>query len=343
MVPDKQIEITVLLPHGETSQIRVDPSTPVMDVLIRVASTNHLTPSDHVIEPVANQESTSCIKPAFPSTKIGSLGTTVIKLVTKRSQLSQYRQIQRSNRQARKTPEVKLRVRVFLPRGQLHVLRVSHDLPIWQIHQQLCRDKSLDPLKYHLVHPADENEVLSPCRTLHDYNLQEVSLMERDNYTHPTDGLFKKKECSSSVSSDSLCGALSLHSDESPEGSVSWSSCRPSSVPPSTDFREQKNCERRQGQQRKRPAPPIPGLAPEKSAPNACVVLNEETCSTSSSSNDNTLRAESAPLHCSASNEQVFGETRRDTQTSAPLRKRSQSKKRLAPQPPRQRETILVD
>lgn len=243
------MDLRVVLPGGHSVKMSVERSTPMMDLLVQVTTTNKISPGGHVIQALGERG----VLPYKPSTPIGALDTWTIHIVPKH-QMSQSSNKKAPLKSVNQPFEQTFRLQVHLPRNQLYVARVSPKAVLSDILMQVCSEKNLDPSRYSLRHPNNLDQVLNLSCTLADYKLQEVTLvynrslpvevstvdimaLQRDtavsaynNFTLPRNN----RSCEGSVSSGSLGGrSLSpVHSDES--------SASPPPPPPSRPIRKRR-------------------------------------------------------------------------------------------------------
>ncbi|XP_076039824.1 uncharacterized protein LOC143024696 isoform X2 [Oratosquilla oratoria] len=224
------MDLTVVLPHGQTVRMSVHRSTPMMDLLIHVTTCHKINPGGHVIQLVSDNRLLSY----KPSTPIGTLDTSIIQIVAK-NKLNEA-QRNRSSHLSSKLMEKNLRLTVNLPRNQLAVYRVPPKTLLSDVLSMVCSDKGLDPETHEIRHPVNVDEKLRPTCTLAHYQLQEVTLVSKDfrapplsvtdlitmaSIAHPEDkkrrgilSLFSRKTKSS-------LGESSVSSDSAGERSVS--------------------------------------------------------------------------------------------------------------------------
>ncbi|CAK9818252.1 Cordon-bleu protein-like 1 [Anthophora plagiata] len=164
------MELLVQLPREhylQTQRITVQRSTPMMDLLVQIATAHKLTASSYTLQAIGER---GMVLPHQPNTPIGALDALQVKLLPKQGTL-----VPRKAKQANQPFETTFRLQVHLPRNQLYVSRVSPKTNLGEILEEVCKDKDLDKNKYELRHPANL-ETLDLSLSLQDYHLQEVTL-----------------------------------------------------------------------------------------------------------------------------------------------------------------------
>ncbi|KAL6259942.1 hypothetical protein P5V15_009852 [Pogonomyrmex californicus] len=164
------MELLIQLPpnhHLRTQRITVLRSTPMMDLLIQIATAHKLMASNYTLQAIGE---CGLILPHHPNTPIGALDVLQVKLLPK--QTTCVRKIKQVNQPF----ETTFRLQVHLPRNQLYVSRVSPKMNLGKILDEVCREKNLDRSKYELRHPVNLEEILDLSLSLQDYHLQEVTL-----------------------------------------------------------------------------------------------------------------------------------------------------------------------
>ncbi|XP_014483729.1 PREDICTED: cordon-bleu protein-like 1 isoform X7 [Dinoponera quadriceps] len=255
------MELLVQLPvdhHVHTQRVTVLRSTPMMDLLVQIATAHKLTASSYTLQAIGER---GLVLPHHPNTPIGALDALQVKLLPKQGTC-----VPRKTKQTNQPFETTFRLQVHLPRNQLYVSRVSPKMNLGEILDEVCREKNLDRNKYELRHPANLEETLDLALSLQDYHLQEVTLYAKQARTlGPTlstqdimalqrqeerrrqqtkqsvFGFMFKKSKESSVSTDSL-GGRSVSPARSDETGRSASPLQPPARP----------------QRKRRPAPKPP-------------------------------------------------------------------------------------
>ncbi|XP_051171957.1 MATH and LRR domain-containing protein PFE0570w isoform X3 [Leptopilina boulardi] len=165
------MELLVQLPRDhnvQTQRVTVQRSTPMMDLLVQVATAHKLVASSYTLQAIGER---GMVLPHQPNTPIGALDALQVKLLPKQGTF-----LSRKTRQANQPFETTFRLQVHLPRNQLYVSRVSPKMNLGDILEEVCREKNLDIKKYELRHPANLEEILDLSLSLQDYHLQEVTL-----------------------------------------------------------------------------------------------------------------------------------------------------------------------
>ncbi|KAL0110437.1 hypothetical protein PUN28_013808 [Cardiocondyla obscurior] len=164
------MELLVQLPRGHhlhTQRVTVLRSTPMMDLLVQIATTHKLTASSYILQAIGER---GLILPHNPNTPIGALDALQVKLLPKQGTCTH------KMKQINQPFETTFRLQVHLPRNQLYVSRVSPKRNLGEILDEVCRKKNLDRSKYELRHPVNLEETLDLSLSLQDYHLQEVTL-----------------------------------------------------------------------------------------------------------------------------------------------------------------------
>ncbi|XP_078044274.1 uncharacterized protein LOC144473851 isoform X2 [Augochlora pura] len=171
------MELLVQLPrehHQQTQKVTVPRSTPMMDLLVQIATAHKLTASSYTLQAIGAR---GMVLPHQPNTPIGALDALQVKLLPKQGTF-----VPRKAKQANQPFETTFRLQVHLPRNQLYVSRVSPKMNLGDILDEVCREKNLDRSKYELRHPANL-ETLDLSLSLQDYHLQEVTLYAKQGRT----------------------------------------------------------------------------------------------------------------------------------------------------------------
>ncbi|XP_036148189.1 LOW QUALITY PROTEIN: uncharacterized protein LOC105832213 [Monomorium pharaonis] len=165
------MELLVQLPRNHnfhTQRITVLRSTPMMDLLVQIATAHKLTASSYTLQAIGERD---LLLPHHPNTPIGALDALQVKLLPKQEIC-----VPRKTNQTNQPFETTFRLQVHLPRNQLYVSRVSPKMNLGEILDEVCREKNLDKSKYELRHPVNLEETLDLSLSLQDYHLQEVTL-----------------------------------------------------------------------------------------------------------------------------------------------------------------------
>ncbi|XP_076299051.1 uncharacterized protein LOC143218036 isoform X8 [Lasioglossum baleicum] len=172
------MELLVQLPrehHQQTQRVTVQRSTPMMDLLVQIATAHKLTASSYTLQAIGER---GMVLPHQPNTPIGALDALQVKLLPKQGTF-----VPRKTKQANQPFETTFRLQqVHLPRNQLYVSRVSPKMNLGDILDEVCREKNLDRSKYELRHPANL-DTLDLSLSLQDYHLQEVTLYAKQGGT----------------------------------------------------------------------------------------------------------------------------------------------------------------
>nr|XP_033332648.1 uncharacterized protein LOC117224088 [Megalopta genalis] len=143
------MELLVQLPrehHQQTQRVTVPRSTPMMDLLVQIATAHKLTASSYTLQAIGER---GRVLPHQPNTPIGALDALQVKLLPKQGTF-----VPRKAKQANQPFETTFRLQVHLPRNQLYVSRVSPKMNLGEILDEVCREKNLDRSKYELRHPG---------------------------------------------------------------------------------------------------------------------------------------------------------------------------------------------
>ncbi|UJR28307.1 hypothetical protein I4U23_009552 [Adineta vaga] len=165
-----KIQLTLILPNGVPSVINVDANTPMMDLLVQAASLNKLNPSgyslvvldsnQHVIHFKANQT-------------VGQIGSSTISLLPKETIHNH------STTKLKSQPfEITVRLQVNLPDAQKILLRVDPTLPLFEIKEQICKQKKyIHSNQYTLRLPDKLDQPLLLGLSLAEYKTNELTLI----------------------------------------------------------------------------------------------------------------------------------------------------------------------
>ncbi|XP_046742324.1 mucin-5AC isoform X2 [Diprion similis] len=154
--------------NGNARRVTVARSTPMMDLLVQVATSQKLSASSYTLEAIGEH---GLVLTHHPNTPIGALDALQVKLLPKQGTFAPMK-----TRHANQPFEPTFRLQVHLPRNQLYVSRVSSRMNLGKILDEVCREKNLDRNNYELRHPANIEETLDLSLSLQDYHLQEVTL-----------------------------------------------------------------------------------------------------------------------------------------------------------------------
>lgn len=168
-------DLCLVLPDNRQVLVNVERRTPVMDLLVQVATANKINPSGHVIQ-VTNDKGYDAV--CKPNTPVGSLDVKELFIVPKASSTNSDLPHKRTARKAVQPFEPTFRLQVRLPRNQLAVLRVTLGTTLGQVKQTVCEEKGLDPQGYQLVALGRPPVApLDPALTLEQFGAAEVGLM----------------------------------------------------------------------------------------------------------------------------------------------------------------------
>ncbi|CAB0042732.1 unnamed protein product [Trichogramma brassicae] len=169
------MELLVQMPREhsvQTHRVTVQRSTPMMDLLVQIATAHKLAASSYSLQAIGER---GLVLTHQPNTPIGALDALQVKLLPKQGTF-----LSRKKQQSNQPFETTFRLQVHMPRNQLYVSRVSPKTNLGEILDEVCRAKNLDRNKYELRHPANVSDVLNLALSLQDYHLQEVSLCPRN-------------------------------------------------------------------------------------------------------------------------------------------------------------------
>ncbi|XP_014609579.1 PREDICTED: cordon-bleu protein-like 1 isoform X3 [Polistes canadensis] len=172
------MELLVQLPrehHLHTQRVTVQRSTPMMDLLVQIATAHKLAASNYTLQAIGER---GLVLPHQPNTPIGALDALQVKLLPKQCTF-----VPKKVKHANQPFETTFRLQVHLPRNQLYVSRVSPKMNLGEILNEVCREKNLDKHKYELRHPVNLEEILDLNLSLQDYHLQEVTLYAKQGRT----------------------------------------------------------------------------------------------------------------------------------------------------------------
>ncbi|XP_035723408.1 E3 ubiquitin-protein ligase RBBP6-like isoform X6 [Vespa mandarinia] len=172
------MELLVQLPrehHLNSQRVTVQRSTPMMDLLVQIATAHKLAASSYTLQAIGER---GLVLPHQPNTPIGALDALQVKLLPKQCAF-----VPKKVKPANQPFETTFRLQVHLPRNQLYVSRVSPKMNLGEILNEVCREKNLDKHKYELRHPVNLEEILDLSLSLQDYHLQEVTLYAKQGRT----------------------------------------------------------------------------------------------------------------------------------------------------------------
>ncbi|XP_019757688.2 uncharacterized protein LOC109536057 isoform X1 [Dendroctonus ponderosae] len=172
------MDLTVHLPSGKSVKMSVERSTPMMDLLVQVTTTNHLQLSNHTLQVLGmapSSEHNDKVLLFKPNTPIGTLDTQHIRVLPKERTLP----APKYSAPGHQPFESTFRLKVHLPRNQLYVTRVSRNVLLEDIMKKVCGEKNLDPTKYDFKHPGNLDQILDPKFTLSDYQITEIYVVAK--------------------------------------------------------------------------------------------------------------------------------------------------------------------
>ncbi|CAF0854504.1 unnamed protein product [Didymodactylos carnosus] len=173
-IPDLtgKMQLTLILPNGIPSTLNVDASTPMMDLLIQAASNHKLNPSSYSLVVLDSNNHVIQFK---PSQTVAQIGSSTISLLPKE------REVPKDSTSASKKNqpfEITVRLQVNLPDQQKILLRVDPTLPLYEIKEQICKQKQYtDTSKYTLRLPTKLHDPLLLGLSLAEYKTNELMLV----------------------------------------------------------------------------------------------------------------------------------------------------------------------
>ncbi|CAF1041993.1 unnamed protein product [Rotaria sordida] len=181
-VPEQcgKMQLTLILPNGVPSVISVDASTPMMDLFVQATSLNKLNPSSyslvvldsnhHIIQFKANQTVGQIVQ----SCQLPQLnGSSTISLLPKDTSHSNP-----LSKPKTQPFEITVRLQINLPDGQKILLRIDPTLPLYEIKEQICKQKKyIDSNRYTLRLPNKLDQPLLLGSSLAEYKTNELTLV----------------------------------------------------------------------------------------------------------------------------------------------------------------------
>ncbi|XP_019635920.1 PREDICTED: protein cordon-bleu-like isoform X2 [Branchiostoma belcheri] len=189
---DGFVDLDVILPGGEIKTTKFMASTHMMDLLVQICAKYKrqypgLSPSSHtmVIPPTEDGEIISYM----PSTPIGRLPDVTQVVVRPKNEVvsedrDRWKPVQPKVPSA---PERTFRLVVNLPQNQKTFVRVSRKLTVAELYPVICEKCNMDPARFALREVDKPEVVLDTSRTLEDYNMAEVLVVD----TRPGDPRFQ--------------------------------------------------------------------------------------------------------------------------------------------------------
>ncbi|KAK2727642.1 hypothetical protein QYM36_008204 [Artemia franciscana] len=164
------MEIQVVLPNGKSVKSYFNRRTQMMDLLVQIGTRHQLATGDHFLQ--ITDDVTGNPIPFLPSSVLGALDVRTVFVVPK-SRINATKLGKKLNLPFEQT----FRLKVYLPKNQLFVTRVSASTLLSTVLSIVCKEKQLNPKAYELRHPVNRLEPLNLSATLEDYNLCEVALV----------------------------------------------------------------------------------------------------------------------------------------------------------------------
>ncbi|CAF1138503.1 unnamed protein product [Rotaria sordida] len=165
-----KIQLTLILPNGVPSIINVDANTPMMDLLVQAASLNKLNPSSYSLVVLDSNQHVIHFK---ANQTVGQIGSSTISLQPKESTHSN------SSSKPKTQPfEITVRLQVNLPDAQKILLRIDPTLPLYDIKEQICKQKKyINSNQYTLRLPNKLDQPLLLGLSLAEYKTNELTLI----------------------------------------------------------------------------------------------------------------------------------------------------------------------
>ncbi|CAF0962471.1 unnamed protein product [Didymodactylos carnosus] len=170
--PTGKMQLTLILPNGVPSTLNVDANTPMMDLLIQAASNHKLNPSGYSLVVLDSNNHVIQFK---PSQTVAQIGTSTISLLPKEREVSKD---SKTTSKKNQPFEITVRLQVNLPDQQKILLRVDPTLPLYELKEQICKQKHYsDTTKYTLRLPSKLQEPLLLGLSLAEYKTNELTLV----------------------------------------------------------------------------------------------------------------------------------------------------------------------
>ncbi|KAK6172113.1 hypothetical protein SNE40_018064 [Patella caerulea] len=169
------LELEIILPNGQTTQMTVHHSIPMMDLLIQLAAKNKVNPSGYTLVVISEETGRSIDYKANQT--VGSVGSQTIRLVPKKGEADK---ISGKSMKGNSTQpfEMTHRFTVNLPRHQKMVSRISPATPLDQLFNKVCQEKNLNPANYMFQHAGNPNMKLDlRSMTVGDLKSNEVNFI----------------------------------------------------------------------------------------------------------------------------------------------------------------------
>ncbi|XP_037563682.1 uncharacterized protein LOC119442754 isoform X2 [Dermacentor silvarum] len=255
-----RMDLRLVLPDGREVHVNVERRTPVMDLLVQVATAHKINPSGHLVQaPNERGDMLTC----KPNTAIGSLDVSHLLIVPKGAPAVSGGVAdpafwhRKGMRPPSKPFEPTQRIQVRLPRQQLMVLRLPLTTTLGELRQNVCTEKSLDPQGYQLVRPGIPTRPLDLTCTLQEYGASEVTLLSNrtlaNNIQNSTADIM-----SYSLNQENKRGSQVFPHHSGSKGSLTGSSSDGASSRGTSPTRNELPTVFARPTSKKRPAPPPP-------------------------------------------------------------------------------------
>ncbi|XP_055959147.1 cordon-bleu protein-like 1 isoform X2 [Patella vulgata] len=171
----EMLELEIILPNGQTTQMVVHHSIPMMDLLIQLAAKNKVNPSGYTL--VVISEETGRPIDYKANQTVGSIGSQTIRLVPKKGEADKISGKSMKGKSSQPF-EMTHRFTVNLPRNQKMVSRISPATPLDQLFNKVCQEKNLNPANYMFQHAGNPNMKLDLRKmTVGDLKANEVNFI----------------------------------------------------------------------------------------------------------------------------------------------------------------------
>ncbi|XP_037511475.1 protein cordon-bleu isoform X2 [Rhipicephalus sanguineus] len=255
-----RMDLRLVLPDGREVHVNVERRTPVMDLLVQVATAHKINPSGHLVQaPNERGDMLTC----KPNTAIGSLDVSHLMIVPKGAPAVSGKVAdpafwhRKGVRPPSKPFEPTQRIQVRLPRQQLMVLRLPLTTTLGELRQNVCTEKNLDPQGYQLVRPGIPTRPLDLGCTLQEYGASEVTLLSNrtlaNNIQNSTADIM-----SYSLNQENKRGSQVFPHHSGSKGSLTGSSSDGASSRGTSPTRSELPTVFARPTSKKRPAPPPP-------------------------------------------------------------------------------------
>ncbi|KAH8040681.1 hypothetical protein HPB51_011996 [Rhipicephalus microplus] len=255
-----RMDLHLALPDGREVHVNVERRTPVMDLLVQVATAHKINPSGYLVQaPNERGDMLTC----KPNTAIGSLDVSHLLIVPKGAPAVSGKVAdpaywhRKGVRPPSKPFEPTQRIQVRLPRQQLMVLRLPLTTTLGELRQNVCTEKNLDPQGYQLVRPGIPTRPLDLGCTLQEYGASEVTLLSNrtlaNNIQNSTADIM-----SYSLNQENKRGSQVFPHHSGSKGSLTGSSSDGASSRGTSPTRSELPTVFARPTSKKRPAPPPP-------------------------------------------------------------------------------------